>query len=58
MQIFTEKLKVPDERSPEGNAYVIMGFVEKAMDMAYNATGDEVFNKDAKKSIFSRCDVF
>ena len=49
MQIFTSKLKLPDEREPAGNAYCIMGFIDEVMSKAYEATHeDERFNKEAR----------
>ena len=48
MRIFTQTLELPDERSPAGNAYCIMGFVTEAMEKAFSATEDERFNKEAR----------
>lgn len=49
MQIFKSKLYLPDEREPAGNAYCIMGFIDKVMSKAYEATHeDERFNKEAR----------
>lgn len=49
MQIFTQKLYLPDEREPAGNAFCIMGFIDEIMSKAYEATHeDERFNKEAR----------
>lgn len=49
MQIFTQKLYLPDEREPAGNAFCIMGFIDEVMSKAYEATHeDERFNKEAR----------
>lgn len=50
MQLFTSKLKLPDEREPAGNAYCIMGFIDEVMKKAYEATDerDERFSKEAR----------
>lgn len=49
MQIFTSKLKLPDEREPAGNAFCILGFIDKVMEKAYEATHeDERFSKEAR----------
>ena len=49
MRIFTSKLKLPDEREPAGNAFCILGFIDKVMEKAYEATHeDEHFSKEAR----------
>lgn len=49
MQIFTSKLKLPDEREPAGNAFCILGFIDNVMEKAYEATHeDERFSKEAR----------
>lgn len=49
MKIFTQKLYLPDEREPAGNAFCIMGFIDEVMTKAYEATHeDEHFNKEAR----------
>lgn len=49
MQIFTSKLKLPDEREPAGNAFCILGFIDNIMEKAYEATHeDERFSKEAR----------
>ena len=49
MQIFTSKLKLPDEREPAGNAFCILGFIDNVMSKAYEATHeDQRFNKEAR----------
>lgn len=51
MQIFTQKLYLPDEREPAGNAYCILGFIDEVMSKAYEATHeDERFNKEARNA--------
>ena len=51
MQIFTQKLYLPDEREPAGNAFCIMGFIDDVMSKAYEATHeDERFNKEARNA--------
>lgn len=51
MQIFTQKLYLPDEREPTGNAFCIMGFIDEVMSKAYEATHeDERFNKEARNA--------
>lgn len=51
MQIFTQKLYLPDEREPAGNAFCIMGFIDEVMSRAYEATHeDERFNKEARNA--------
>ena len=51
MQIFTQKLYLPDEREPAGNAFCIMGFIDEVMSKAYEATHeDERFNKEARNA--------
>lgn len=49
MQIFTSKLKLPDEREPAGNAFCILGYIDNVMKKAYEATHeDERFSKEAR----------
>ena len=49
MKIFTQKLYLPDEQEPAGNAYCIIGFIDEVMSKAYEATHeDERFNKEAR----------
>ena len=50
MQVFTQKLYLPDEREPAGNAYCILGFIDEVMSEAYEATNerDERFSKEAR----------
>lgn len=49
MQIFTSKLKLPDEREPAGNAFCILGYIDNIMAKAYEATHeDERFSKEAR----------
>ena len=49
MKIFTQKLYLPDEREPAGNAYCILGFIDEVMSKAYEATHeDERFSKEAR----------
>ena len=51
MKIFTQKLYLPDEREPAGNAYCILGFIDEVMSKAYEATHeDERFNKEARNA--------
>lgn len=51
MQIFTSKLKLPDEREPAGNAFCILGFIDNIMEKAYGATHeDERFSKEARSA--------
>ena len=51
MKIFTQKLYLPDEREPAGNAYCILGFIDEVMNKAYEATHkDERFNKEARNA--------
>ncbi len=52
MQIFTSKLKLPDEREPAGNAFCILGFIDNVMEKAYGATNerDERFSKEARSA--------
>lgn len=51
MQIFTQKLYLPDEREHAGNAYCILGFIDEVMNKAYEATHeDERFNKEARNA--------
>ena len=53
MKIFTQKLYLPDEREPAGNAFCIMGFIDEVMSKAYEATHeDEHFNKEARDAYF------
>ncbi len=50
MQLFTSKLKLPDEREPAGNAFCILGFIDEVMERVYEATNerDERFSKEAR----------
>lgn len=41
MQIFIQKLYLPDEREPAGNAYCILGFIDEVMNKAYEATHED-----------------
>ena len=51
MQLFTTKLRLPDEREPAGNAFCILGFIDNVMEKAYEATHeDERFSKEARSA--------
>ena len=52
MQLFTQKLKLPNEREPAGNAFCILGMIDTVMEKAYRATKerDERFSKEARSA--------
>lgn len=52
--IFSKDLTLPDETSPEGNAYWIMNFVNQAMKKAYEVTGNKDFDQAHRDQYFTK----